>query len=324
MKIAERIIRSRQGFELLKRLPKIHSVSFSTDVKNPEFSFLLFPNNISSSAYKNSLDFVRKSESSSVIISSGQNESYSNEDILSIARQEVSPSKIIPHIPLFGYDEERLNKEIKLLHEDGIESVFLTEHPLDRPHKLRSSTKSDEHKNLSRLIRIAKKASPNMKIIISASPRRNMTAEFMADIEDIKEQIDSGATSIITHHIYDNNMFFDFLEHCQNSGINIPISPNILPIGNPKYLLDFCKNTEIDIPAKILMTIFREKGENAESVCIEDDQIEREAVEINAKQVRNLIDNGVSRINVHIADNISFLDKVLRSVDIIKDQVRTR
>ena len=56
------------------------------------------------------------------------------------------------------------------------------------------------------------------------------------DLEVLKRKIDTGAEYIITNYFYDNVYYFDFLDRCNNAGINVPILPGVMPIYSVKMM----------------------------------------------------------------------------------------
>jgi len=52
----------------------------------------------------------------------------------------------------------------------------------------------------------------------------------------LKLKVDYGAEFIITNYCYDNQYFFDFVERCRSTGINLPILPGVMPIYSEKMM----------------------------------------------------------------------------------------
>lgn len=56
------------------------------------------------------------------------------------------------------------------------------------------------------------------------------------DIEYLKLKVDNGAEYIISNYFYDNRYFFDFIDRCKATGINVPIVPGVMPIYSVKMM----------------------------------------------------------------------------------------
>jgi methylenetetrahydrofolate reductase (NADPH) len=74
----------------------------------------------------------------------------------------------------------------------------------------------------------------------SASPR----SEFIY----FKRKVDAGADGAITQYFYNPDSYFSFIDDCRRMGIEIPITPGIMPITNYKQLSRFSDMCGAEIP----------------------------------------------------------------------------
>jgi methylenetetrahydrofolate reductase (NADPH) len=56
------------------------------------------------------------------------------------------------------------------------------------------------------------------------------------DLEFLKLKVDQGAEYIITNYCYDNEYFFDYVNRCRATGIEVPILPGVMPIYSVKMM----------------------------------------------------------------------------------------
>ena len=70
----------------------------------------------------------------------------------------------------------------------------------------------------------------------------------MADIENFQRKVDAGATAAITQYFYNAEAYFRFIDECERLGIDIPIVPGIMPIGNFSQLARFSDACGAEIP----------------------------------------------------------------------------
>lgn len=320
------IIRSRQGARLLQQFPQAQSLSFSTNTKKPELNILFFcPRNEShfekfEGEYP---DFIKSVNPESISVSDiAHNPENNNKAITSLLNNSIDPSVIIPHLVLIGDNKANIDKKIQFCHDSGIESILaIRGNPTTVGQERDYTCHPDGYEDMPHLMKRIKEISPTMKILVAGYPGTHPFAKnFEEDMDELKRKVDCGADGIITQHFFDNDEFLGFMNHCHAKGINLPIIPSIMPIGNPKYLLAFSEAANVAIPAKVSSLLFK-KGITSESNFIEDKDIEKKAVEYTATQIQSLIDlklpkEQMPRINTYAANNIPFLGKVFDELGI--------
>ncbi|MFZ4553520.1 MAG: methylenetetrahydrofolate reductase [NAD(P)H], partial [Burkholderiales bacterium] len=73
------------------------------------------------------------------------------------------------------------------------------------------------------------------------------------DLLAFKRKAQAGADSAITQYFYNADAYFQFVEDCQREGVDIPIVPGIMPIGNFSQLVRFSEACGADIPRWLRM-----------------------------------------------------------------------
>ena len=68
------------------------------------------------------------------------------------------------------------------------------------------------------------------------------------DLANFKRKIDAGASSAITQYFYNADAYFRFVDECERLGIDVPIVPGIMPIGNFSQLARFSDACGAEIP----------------------------------------------------------------------------
>ena len=85
---------------------------------------------------------------------------------------------------------------------------------------------------------------------VAAYPEGHIEAESKEkDLEYLQLKVDNGAEYIICNYFYDNQYFFDFVDRCRATGINIPILPGVMPIYSVRMmeiLAGLCGATIVD------------------------------------------------------------------------------
>jgi methylenetetrahydrofolate reductase (NADPH) len=63
-----------------------------------------------------------------------------------------------------------------------------------------------------------------------------------------KQKVNAGANGAVTQYFYNADSYFSFLDDCRRSGIDVPITPGIMPITNYRQLSRFSDNCGAEIP----------------------------------------------------------------------------
>jgi methylenetetrahydrofolate reductase (NADPH) len=85
------------------------------------------------------------------------------------------------------------------------------------------------------------------------------------DIGNFKRKVDVGANSAITQYFFNADAYFRFLDECEAIGVDIPIVPGIMPIGNFSQLARFSDACGAEIPRWIRLRL-QSFGDDAASI----------------------------------------------------------
>jgi methylenetetrahydrofolate reductase (NADPH) len=69
-----------------------------------------------------------------------------------------------------------------------------------------------------------------------------------SELFHFKQKVDAGADGAVTQYFYNADSYFAFLEDCYRMGIEIPITPGIMPITNYRQLSRFSEMCGAEIP----------------------------------------------------------------------------
>ena len=69
-----------------------------------------------------------------------------------------------------------------------------------------------------------------------------------AELEFFRRKVDAGADGAITQYFYNADCYFRFLDDCARVGVEIPITPGIMPITNYRQLSRFSEMCGAEIP----------------------------------------------------------------------------
>jgi methylenetetrahydrofolate reductase (NADPH) len=118
------------------------------------------------------------------------------------------------------------------------------------------------------------------------------------DMAFLKLKVDKGAEYIITNYFYDNRFFFDFVERCRRSGIEVPILPGVMPVYSVKML---------EMLASLCgATITDDLRNGIDGVSKDDKEALHEfGVEFAVTQCKGLLAAGVPGLHIYTMDRSS-------------------
>lgn len=92
----------------------------------------------------------------------------------------------------------------------------------------------------------------DFEVSVSAYPEKHPDSpDFEVDFDMLKRKIDAGATRAITQFFFDNDLYFRYLDRAEQHGIDIPITPGIIPIHNFKQVSNFAARCGTHMPSRI-------------------------------------------------------------------------
>lgn len=69
-----------------------------------------------------------------------------------------------------------------------------------------------------------------------------------SELEFFRQKVDAGVDGAITQYFFNADAYFRFIDDCQSVGIDVPITPGIMPITNYHSLVRFSDTCGAEIP----------------------------------------------------------------------------
>lgn len=121
----------------------------------------------------------------------------------------------------------------------------------------------------------------NFCIGVAGYPEKHFEAPNMySDLKHLKSKVDSGAEYVVTQMFFDNKKYFEYVKHCQDNDINIPIIPGLKMITQKKQLTGLPKIFHMDIPIELYKEVDK---------CKDDKQVKEVGIEWAIQQCKELI-----------------------------------
>jgi methylenetetrahydrofolate reductase (NADPH) len=115
------------------------------------------------------------------------------------------------------------------------------------------------------------------------------------DVEFLKLKVDNGAEYIVSNYFYDNQYFFDFVERCRATGIDVPIIPGVMPIYSVRMLEKLASLCGATIVEEVRQGIAALPEGDTEALA-------DFGIEFAVRQCRELVEAGVPGLHIYTMD----------------------
>lgn len=213
---------------------------------------------------------------------------------------------VATHLTCVGSTKDDLRTYLKESQSNGVQNVVA----------LRGDPPKDQSEFIpvegglryaNELVTLIRDEFPELSIAVAGYPEVHREAPSPdVDLENLKRKVDAGADAVLSQLFYDNNLFFDFLEHAQAIGIQVPIVPGLLPITNYAQIKRITSLCGAVMPKDLV---------NSLEACGDDSKAQFEVgVEFAAQQTQALIDAGVPGVHYYVLNQSAATSKVLENI----------
>ena len=152
---------------------------------------------------------------------------------------------VAPHISCMASSQAMLHDLLEQYRERGIRRLVVLRG--DRPDGLAGPGPFQYANELVAYIRQA--FGDAFRIEVACYPEfhpESTTAE--SDLYYFKQKVDAGADGAVTQYFYNADSYFSYVDDCRRIGIEVPITPGIMPITNYRQLARFSAMCGAEIP----------------------------------------------------------------------------
>lgn len=203
--------------------------------KRPVLSFEIFPPK-KDSELKNideTLEILCGLNPDFISVTFGAGGSSNNNKTIELAKKIKYEYHVEPvvHLTCLCYDKRDIDEFTKVLAAEGIENVLALRG--DRNPKV---PEKDDFKHASELITYLKKKG-DFCIAGACYPECHPeSADRVSEMRNLKKKVDAGAEVLLSQLFFDNNFFYRFREDCRIAGIDVPVTPGIMPVINASQI----------------------------------------------------------------------------------------
>lgn len=165
------------------------------------------------------------------------------ETVEALAAQTDVP--VAPHISCMARDEDMLRSLLQGYRDSGVERLVVLRG--DRPDGVSGPGPFQHADELVAFIR--GEFGAHFHIEVACYPEFHPESRSPeTELRFFKQKVDAGADAATTQYFYNADCYFHFVDDCRRIGIEIPITPGIMPITNYRQLSRFSDMCGAEIP----------------------------------------------------------------------------
>lgn len=121
----------------------------------------------------------------------------------------------------------------------------------------------------------------DFEISVAAYPETHPEAESADfDLDNLKRKIDAGASRAITQFFFENDVFLRFRDRVAAAGIDVPLVPGVMPVGNFESMVRFAGMCGASVPEWLADAFEGTADDPAMRASVAEDVATRQCVEL--------------------------------------------
>ena len=164
-----------------------------------------------------------------ISVTFGAGGNSNNNKTIAIAKKikEVYHVEPVVHLTCLCYDKAEIDEFTKVLQAEGIENILAL-----RGDRNPNIPEKHDFAHASDLITYVKQ-NHDFCIAGACYPECHPeSADRVEEMRHLKKKVDAGAEVLLSQLFFDNNYFYRFVEDCRIAGIDVPVTPGIMPVIN--------------------------------------------------------------------------------------------
>ena len=205
---------------------------------------------------------------------------------------------IMPHFTCISSTKNSVDEDLQNLERMGIDKILALRGDIPEDKTLIKHDFNYANELVSFI-----KAKTNLSIAVGGYPEGHIESpDLKTDIDNLKRKVDAGADVIFTQLFFDNNKFYDFVEHSQKAGITVPIVAGIMPIISKKQVDKMISLAKISVPKDLEYAL-----ENYTN-------LKEFGIEFATKLCQDLIENNVCGLHFYTLNKSYSTAKILDNI----------
>lgn len=221
----------------------------------------------------------------------------------------------VPHVLCIGFNREETEDfliELKYLGIDNVLAVRGDENGFKKPLQygrtaneyavdlVRQIADMNAGRYLERELLVAEPS--DFCVGIAGYPEKHFEAPNRAtDIRHTKAKVDAGGGYIVTQMFFDNQRYFDYVDACRASGIEVPIIPGLKILTTKTQLNSIPRKFHCEIPSELADEVSAAQPGHVTEI----------GVAWAAKQAEQLLDRGVPALHFYLMQSSTAINKLM-------------
>ena len=152
---------------------------------------------------------------------------------------------VAPHISCMAKSKEALRSLLQDYRRAGVDRLMVLRG--DRPDGVSGPGPFQYANELVSFVR--EECADHFHIEVACYPEFHPESPSpQSELEFFKRKVEAGADGAVTQYFYNADSYFRFIDDCQRMGIDIPVTPGIMPITNYRQLSHFSAMCGAEIP----------------------------------------------------------------------------
>lgn len=238
------------------------------------------------------LDILSELKPDYISVTFGAGGSSNNNKTIDLARKikEVYNIEPVAHLTGLAYDEYEIDEFSKRLADAGIENILAL-----RGDENPNATSKGVFNHASELIEYLR---PRTDFCIAGAcyPEDHPDSpDHVSEMRYLKRKVDAGAEVLLSQLFFDNSNFYAFEEDARISGIDVPITPGVMPAIKAAQIQRMVTTCGAKLPEKF-KKIIDKYGDNKDAMY-------DAGMAYALSQIIDLITNGVDGIHLYTMNN---------------------
>lgn len=245
------------------------------------------------------LDVLSELKPDYISVTFGAGGSSNNNKTIDLARKikDVYHIEPVVHLTCLSYNKDEIDSFVKEIQAAGIENVLALRGDINP-----NAPAKNDFAHASELIEYLK---PKTGFCIAGAcyPEDHPNSpNHISEMLNLKKKVDAGADYLVSQLFFDNDSFYRFEEDARIAGIDIPITPGIMPVINAAQIQRMVTTCGATLPDRF-KKIIEKYSDNKEALF-------DAGMAYAMSQIIDLLTTGVDGIHLYTMNN----PKVARTI----------